>query len=195
MSEPEENGYRPPWGPYWPSWSSAEQENAVIRTALHWLARDYADRVFPCEPREQGLVNAYVSRARRMLKRPVTIEEAHEIGGWVVAEKPDWPGWRVTLSRGPVHISVVEPSLEEARRKAVERLPRELSPHGEVIRDLLLAMESWGSDEEGIHPDAWAIYERGRAAIGYPVNNKLTEDGEESPSLMEVLCGGDYPEE
>jgi hypothetical protein len=32
--------------------------------------------------------------------------------------------------------------------------------------NLLLGMEKWGRDEDGIHPDAWDAYKEAREALG-----------------------------
>jgi hypothetical protein len=32
--------------------------------------------------------------------------------------------------------------------------------------NLLLAIEKWANDEDGIHPDAWEAYKAGREALG-----------------------------
>lgn len=35
-----------------------------------------------------------------------------------------------------------------------------------IIAALVKGMENWAADEDGIHPDAWEAYKRGKAAIG-----------------------------
>ncbi|MDE2102320.1 MAG: hypothetical protein KGL39_34055 [Patescibacteria group bacterium] len=35
-----------------------------------------------------------------------------------------------------------------------------------LIAALVKGMENWGHDEDGIHPDAWAAYKRGKAVTG-----------------------------
>lgn len=48
---------------------------------------------------------------------------------------------------------------------------------GPTLRDLLEALvrgiETWSSEEDGVHPDCWSAYERAKLAIGDPV--KLSE--------------------
>lgn len=34
-----------------------------------------------------------------------------------------------------------------------------------IARDALDALRAWASDEDGIHPEAWAVYERLRLAV------------------------------
>jgi hypothetical protein len=35
-----------------------------------------------------------------------------------------------------------------------------------LIRALVKGMENWAADEDGVHPDAWEAYKRGKAVIG-----------------------------
>lgn len=35
-----------------------------------------------------------------------------------------------------------------------------------IIAALVKGMENWAADEDGIHPDAWEAYKRGKVAIG-----------------------------
>lgn len=39
----------------------------------------------------------------------------------------------------------------------------------ELIVGLVRGMEEWAADEDGIHPEAWAAYQRAKVAIGEPV--------------------------
>jgi len=36
----------------------------------------------------------------------------------------------------------------------------------EVIKDLVKAMETWGADCDGIHPQAWEIYKKAKIILG-----------------------------
>jgi len=36
----------------------------------------------------------------------------------------------------------------------------------EVIKDLVKAMETWGADCDGVHPQAWEIYKKAKIILG-----------------------------
>lgn len=38
-----------------------------------------------------------------------------------------------------------------------------------LVAPLVRGMEAWGSDEDGIHPEAWNAYVEGKRALGEPV--------------------------
>ena len=38
-----------------------------------------------------------------------------------------------------------------------------------ILADCVLGMDSWGADEDGIHPAVWHEYVRAREVLGYPV--------------------------
>lgn len=64
----------------------------------------------------------------------------------------------------------------------------------DLIQKLLLGIDQWASDEDGIHEDCWDAYEAARAAIGHPLVI-ATVNGWEGryQSLQGALSGEPWP--
>ena len=46
---------------------------------------------------------------------------------------------------------------------------------GELAAALVLGIEKWSADEDGVHTDAWSAYVAARAALGRPVRDPSGE--------------------
>jgi len=41
-----------------------------------------------------------------------------------------------------------------------------------IITNLIRGIESWASDEDGVHYDCWDAYQRAKFSIGEPITNQ-----------------------
>jgi hypothetical protein len=64
----------------------------------------------------------------------------------------------------------------------------------EHVTALLLAMEEWGNEEDGITLEVWDAYEAARKWLGFPVKMSESDSGEHYQCLSSAMRGDPWPE-